>query len=333
MGVGYIRILFVLFAAVLGHQIGSVVFGMQSEYGLYGAFAGSGIALLVIFLEKLSDRVSLRGLSAAVFGLLLALVMANLLAAAIDTMELDPAWSASVKLVIVMVLAYLGIVFAIRGRDEFNVIIPYVKFKRESIMESLIVLDTSAIIDGRIADLIQTHFLEGTFVVPRFVLKELQHVADSNDPQKRHRGKRGLEILHKLKKNSRFSFKIHNEDFHDILEVDQKIIQLARILDAKIFTTDRNLQKIAEFHGTTVLNINELSNALRPVVLPGERLEVQPIKQGKERDQVVGYLNDGTMVVVEGSREAIGRTIKVEVTSALQTSAGRMVFAKPEETL
>ncbi|MBF0254400.1 MAG: TRAM domain-containing protein, partial [Candidatus Omnitrophica bacterium] len=306
--------------------------GLRSEFGLYGAITGALLAGAVVVAEKMSARVSLRGLSAAVFGLLLALITANLLSAAIETIGLDPLWESSLKLVLVLVLAYLGVVFSLRGRDEFSVVIPYVKFQRQDQPELPVILDTSAIVDGRVADVVQTRFLEGYFVVPRFVLKELQDIADSSDSLKRNRGRRGLDVLHKLKKDPKFNFRISSEDFSEIPEVDQKIIKLARLLDARVMTTDFNLNRVAEFHGVTVLNINELSNALKPIVLPGEAMEVRPVKEGKEHDQAVAYLNDGTMVVVEGGKPFIEKTLNVRVTSVLQTPAGRMIFTKIDPT-
>ncbi len=329
MGVSYIRVLFALAAVVVGHQIGSVMYGVHSQYGAYGAVAGLVVAAAVIFLEMFTARVSLRGLSAAVFGLLLALIIANLISAAVETIDMDHGWKTAVKVAVTLILIYLGIIFSMRGRDEFNVIIPYVKFQRQDQSEVPVLLDTSAVIDGRIADLVQTNFLDGYFVIPRFVLKELQKLADSADPLKRGRGKRGLEVLAKLKKNPKFVFKINNEEFEEALEVDQKLIKLAKVLDAKLLTTDHNLNRVAEFNGVRVLNLNDLSAALKAQLLPGEHLEVQPVKEGKERLQAVAYLNDGTMVVVEDGRELIGQTVLIEVTSVFQTSAGRMVFAKP----
>lgn len=329
MGVGYIRILFLLASVVVGHQIGSVMYGVHTQYGTYGAVAGGAIAAVVIFFEKLTSRVSLRGLSAAVFGLLLALIIANLISAAVDTISMDDGWKTAVKIGVTLVLIYLGIVFAMRGRDEFNVIIPYVKFQRQDQAEVPVLLDTSAIIDGRVADLAQTHFLDGYFVIPKFVLKELQALADSADPLKRARGKRGLDVLAKLKKNPKFAYKVNGEDFEDVPETDQKLLKLARVLDAKLLTTDHNLNRIADFNGVRVLNLNDLSAALKAQLLPGEQIEVQLVKEGKERAQAVAYLNDGTMVVVEDGRTLIGQTLSVEVTSVFQTPAGRMIFSKP----
>lgn len=328
MGVSYIRVLFAVASVVVGHQIGSVMFGIHSQYGTYGSFAGLAVAGVVIALEMMTSRVSLRGLSAAVFGLLLALIIANLISAAVETISMDRGWKTAVKVGVTLVLVYLGIIFSMRGRDEFNVIIPYVKFQRQDQSDFAILLDTSAIIDGRIADLLQTHFLEGYFVIPKFILRELQALADSNDPIKRGRGKRGLDILARLKKNTKFIFRINNEEFQDTLEVDQKLIKLARVLDAKLLTTDHNLNRIAEFNGVRVLNLNDLSAALKAQLLPGEQIEVQPVKEGKERQQAVAYLNDGTMIVIEDARQVIGQSVLAEVTSIFQTPAGRMVFAK-----
>jgi uncharacterized protein YacL len=217
---------------------------------------------------------------------------------------------------------------AIRGRDEFNIIVPYVKFSRQDQKDDIILLDTSVIIDGRIADICKTGFLDGKFIVPRFVLKELQQVADSSDSLKRERGRRGLDILGKLQKNSNIDVKIHNDDFPNIKEVDLKLVKLAKVLSAKIFTNDYNLNKVSEIQGIRVLNVNELANALRPVVLPGEMLEIRLIKEGKEYNQGVGYLEDGTMVVVDNGRRLIGQNVNLVVGSVLQTAAGRMIFAK-----
>lgn len=329
--VAFIRVLFVLLAAVIGYQLGPVFLGFEDPAsGLYGAGLGALFAGLIIWLELGMAKVSLRGLSAAVFGLLLALIVAKFVCDAVDLASLDPTWAASIKLIVTVILCYLGMVLAMRGRDEFNVIIPYVKLQRQKQTETLIVVDTSVIIDGRIADVARTKFLQGHFVVPKFVLRELQKIADSSDSMRRARGRRGLEILNRLRKDPRISLRIHEEDFPELGEVDAKLVKLAKLLDARILTHDYNLNKIAELQDVEVLNIHELSNALKPIVLPGERLEVSLTKEGKERDQAVAYLNDGTMVVVERGRKLIGTTLNVVVTSVLQTAAGRMIFARLE---
>jgi len=197
--------------------------------------------------------------------------------------------------------------------------------------ENLKILDTSVIIDGRIADVCETGFLEGVFVLPQFILQELQHIADAADPIKRARGRRGLDILHKIQKMSRITVRIVDEDFPKIKEVDAKLVALAKLLNAKVITNDFNLNKVAELQGVSVLNINELASSLKPVVLPGETMKVFILKEGKEYNQGVAYLDDGTMVVVENARRLIGKNADVTVTSVLQTTAGRMIFSKPKE--
>ncbi|MEI7027635.1 PIN/TRAM domain-containing protein [Paenibacillus sp. y28] len=192
------------------------------------------------------------------------------------------------------------------------------------------ILDTSVIIDGRIADICKTGFIEGTLVIPEFVLEELQHIADSSDLLKRNRGRRGLDILNKIQKELDVKVLIYEGDFDEISEVDSKLVKLAKLLQGKVITNDFNLNKVCELQGVSVLNINDLANAVKPVVLPGEEIVAQVIKDGKEHGQGVAYLDDGTMIVVEGGRDFIGATIEVLVTSVLQTSAGRMIFAKPK---
>ena len=197
--------------------------------------------------------------------------------------------------------------------------------------ENLKILDTSVIIDGRIADICEAGFLEGVFIVPQFILQELQYIADSQDSIKRARGRRGLDVLHKIQKMTNITVKIVEEDFPKIKEVDAKLVALGQLLNAKVITNDFNLNKVAQLKGVSVLNINELANSLKPVVLPGEIMRVFVLKEGKEYNQGVAYLDDGTMVVVENGRKLIGKNTEVVVTSVLQTTAGRMIFAKAKE--
>lgn len=331
MTFGFIRVLFILLSTVVGFQLGSAFGGVADAWGLIGAGIGALVSVLVIIFEQASGKVSLRGLSAAVFGLVFALIVSQFLSGAIDLIpQLDPGIASAFKLVLVLILSYLGMIFAMRGRDEFNLIVPYVKFDRQDQKDAILILDTSVIIDGRILDICQTKFLEGRFVIPRFVLKELQQVADSQDGLKRVRGRRGLDILNKLRKNTHVSVRIHEEDFSEIDSVDEKLVKLAKVLGAKVLTNDFNLNKVAELQGITILNINELANALRPVVLPGETLDVHLAKEGKEQNQAVAYLEDGTMVVVDNAKRLLGTDQRVAVTSVLQTAAGRMIFAKLE---
>jgi uncharacterized protein YacL len=213
------------------------------------------------------------------------------------------------------------------NKEDFSLIIPYVRFARQSQPDNLLLLDTSVIIDGRIADLIEANFLEGLIVVPRFVLKELQIIADSGDALKRARGRRGLEMLNRIQRNTRNEVRIHEGDFPDEREVDAKLIRLARNLGAKLYTNDYNLGQIAELQSVNYVNIHEVAKSMRVVLLPGEMLTIRIVREGKDKGQGVGYLPDGTMVVVNNAQNAVGQQIDVQVQSLLQTGAGVIVFA------
>jgi uncharacterized protein YacL len=323
-----VRILFLILCAAIGYQIGYPFIGGGTRTDIIGATIGVALAVIIIGLELQLRKISVKDISSAVFGLIFGLIVAKLITGALLLVPASDKFVSSIRLIITLIFCYLGIIIVTRSRDEFSVVIPYVKFSSQDQKEELIVLDTSVIIDGRIQDLCQTKFLEGKFIVPRFVLKELQQIADSADPLKRNRGRRGLDILNKIKKSKLVDLRISDEDFLDIAEVDNKIIKLAKTVNAKVLTNDYNLNKIAELQGVTVLNINDLANALKTVVLPGEMLQIRLIKEGKEYNQAIGYLEDGTMVVVDNGKHLISQTLDVEVTSALQTSAGRMIFAK-----
>jgi uncharacterized protein YacL len=275
-------------------------------------------------------KVSMRGLSSAVFGLILGLIMAKMVTDALSLAQLPGDQMQILSTIMTLVFCYLGMVIGLRGKDEFNLIIPYVRLRRQDQSEGLVALDTSVIIDGRIVDILKTKFLDGKMVIPRFVLKELQLIADSTDPIKRQRGRRGLEILHTIQKEAGQDIMLHEEEFPETPEVDAKLVKLAKLLGAKILTVDFNLNRVASIQGIKVLNINELANALKPVVFPGEEMRVKLIKEGKEHNQAIGYLDDGTMVVVEDARRLIGQEVKALVTSVLQTQAGRMIFTKLE---
>ena len=237
-----------------------------------------------------------------------------------------------------VLFGYLGVKIPTKRREDIENILSKISLKRNPTKEGNVsksksipkILDTSVIIDGRISDICNTGFIEGPLVIPEFVLKELQTIADSSDDLKRNRGRRGLDILNKIQKEVDIEIVIHEKDFENIAEVDTKLLKLAQLIDGKVVTNDYNLNKVAEVHGVSVLNINELANALKPVVLPGEDMTIQIIKKGKESTQGVAYLDDGTMIVVEGGSEHIGKTVGVLVTSVLQTAAGRMIFAKPK---
>ena len=323
MTIGFIRVFFTVGSIIIGYQLGTLI---NINAGLTGSGVGLVIAGIVIFLERGMRRVSVRGLSSVVFGLLLGLIVAKLVSDALEILQ--PSMAFFTRIISTLVFCYLGMAFALRGREDFNLIIPYVRLRRYEQNEDLVILDTSTIIDGRITDICKTKFIFARLIIPRFVLKELQQIADSADYIKRQRGRRGLEILHTMQKNSALNITIHEDDFPETQEVDAKIVKLAKLLDAKVITLDFNLNRVAEIQGVTVLNINELTNALKPVVYPGETMEVKLIKEGKEHNQAVAYLDDGTMIVIEDGRRLIGQTVRAEVTSVLQTQAGRMIFAK-----
>lgn len=322
-----VRILFVIASMLIGYQI-SVIKG----FGMLGLIIGGVIALLLIGIEAGMRKISVSGLSSTVFGLIFGLIIAKLVGDAFSLAKLDNYTMDTIRISLTVIFCYLGMVIALRGKDEFNIIIPYVRLRRQDQNEDKTLLDTSVIIDGRILDICKTKFLAGKIIIPKFVLKELQQIADSTDPIKRQRGRRGLEILHSVQKELGIDINIalHEEDFPETPEVDLKLVKLAKLLEAKILTVDFNLNRVAAIQGIKVLNINELANALKPVVFPGEQMQIKLIKDGKEHNQAVGYLDDGTMVVVEEARKFIGQEIRVVVTSVLQTQAGRMIFTKPE---
>jgi len=332
MTLAFIRVFFIVLSVIVGHYAGLLISGFTVQVAYMGAVVGFGGAILLILVEILMRRFSTRNLSAAVFGLIFGFFMAWLLTLVLELIPMDKNLFSALQIIFILIFCYLGTAIAVRGKDEFNLVVPYVRFVRQDIKEDLIIVDTSVIIDGRIADICQTNFIEGRLVIPIFVLRELQHIADSEDSLKRNRGRRGLDILNKIQKLKRIDVRIHNEDFPDMKDVDAKIVKLAQIAQAKILTNDFNLNKIAELQNIIVLNINDLANALRPVLLPGEEIEVRITKEGKEYNQGVAYLDDGTMVVVDNARNLIGKNIQVVVTSVLQTSAGRMVFANKTES-
>ena len=327
----FIRLFFIILCSVFGYQLAFQAIGATGIWPMAGAIIGVGVALAIIAIDMLLKKTSVRNLSCVVIGLFFGLVITNLLMRLFGFMILSEMNRIGINLILALTLSYLGVVIAIRGQDELNLVIPYIKFTRQNVVEQLIVLDTSVIIDGRIADMCKTKFIEGKFVIPRFILKELQAIADSSDSLRRNRGRRGLDILNKIQKSTNIGVKIHEADFPEVPDVDSKLVKLAKILNAKVFTNDYNLNKVAELQGVVVLNINELANALKPIVLPGEIMQVKIIKGGKEHDQGVAYLNDGTMIVVDNGKARIGQTCKVSVTSVLQTQAGRMIFAKMEK--
>ena len=328
-----LRILFVVVCTIVGYF---------SEFQWFFPFPlphapwiGAGIGLsfsaLVVLLDAFFKRYTVRNILSILLGIGLGLAVHRLVMSVAHDFALPEDILKQVGVVSAVMFSYLGAVTILRGQDEFNLLIPFVKLESKGPGEELILLDTSVIIDGRIADIAETHFLSGRLVLPRFVLKELQLIADSADPLKRNRGRRGLDILNRIKGNPHVEVKIQEMDFPELSTVDAKLVKMALAVNAKVFTNDFNLNKVAELQGVKVLNINELANALKPVVIPGEAMQVKVLKEGKEHDQGVAYLDDGTMVVVDNGRRRIGQTISVMITSVLQTQAGRMIFAKPAD--
>ncbi|HLR09197.1 MAG TPA: PIN/TRAM domain-containing protein [Bacillota bacterium] len=298
---------------------------------------------IVNFLRWVEDglvKVPVGDLFFGSLGLIIGLVIAYLITIPLRYINLQIV-SQIIPLFLTILLGYFGFQVGFRRREEFVNLLNVNRKdrdrrktvdeeKKEEKNPKPKILDTSVIIDGRIADICQTNFLEGTLVIPQFVLGELQHIADSSDVLKRNRGRRGLDVLNRIQKELPVEVQIYEGDFADISEVDSKLIKLAKVIDGIVVTNDFNLNKVCDLQGVSVLNINDLANAVKPVVLPGEELVVHVIKDGKEQDQGVAYLDDGTMIVVEEGRDYIGKKIEVLITSVLQTSAGRMIFAKPK---
>ncbi|MCJ8009755.1 PIN/TRAM domain-containing protein [Lederbergia wuyishanensis] len=301
------------------------------------------VDFIVNGVKWLEDRIVKAPITDILFGslgLISGLIVAFLAGLAINQMEI-PIINTYVPILLTLLLGYLGFQVGFKKRDELTSLfsinrsgkkrgVDGVETEKETASKRLKILDTSVIIDGRVADICQTGFLDGVIVIPQFVLEELQHIADSSDALKRNRGRRGLDILNRIQKEIDIQVEMYEIDFDDIQEVDSKLIKLAKLTDGVVVTNDYNLNKVCEFQNVQVLNINDLANAVKPVVLPGEELNVQVIKDGKEYNQGVAYLDDGTMIVVEEGRNYIGKRIDVVVTSVLQTSAGRMIFAKPK---
>jgi uncharacterized protein YacL len=281
--------------------------------------------------EEIIHKIPLLDLFAGTTGLIVGLLISVLV---FPSMAKISGAGTLFPVILTMVLGYVGYRIGYKKKDEWNAVVSSIGIVKGSgkngWKEEHKILDTSVIIDGRIADICKTGFIEGILVIPEFVLEELQHIADSSDLLKRNRGRRGLDILNKIQKELDVKVLIYEGDFEDISEVDSKLVRLAKVLEGKVVTNDFNLNKVCELQGVSVLNINDLANAVKPVVLPGEEILVQVIKDGKEHGQGVAYLDDGTMIVVEGGRNFIGSMLEVLVTSVLQTSAGRMIFAKPK---
>jgi uncharacterized protein YacL len=298
--------------------------------------AGAAAAALVIVFELRVRALSLKRLIGAVAGSLLGIAGGYLIALVLHLSLPLGNTQSLLQIFVLLLMSYVGLVVGASKGDMLNLGALGDLFnssERTAARRNVKILDTSSIIDGRIADMADTGFLEGTLVVPEFILRELQMVADSQDGSKRQRGRRGLDILQRMQQNPLLTIQITEEDYPKIREVDLKLLELAKDMDAKVVTNDFNLNKVAQLHSVAVLNINDLANALKPVVLPGEKMTILVLKEGKEYNQGVGYLDDGTMVVVDHARRMIGRSVEICVTSVLQTASGKMIFGKVDEAL
>jgi uncharacterized protein YacL len=289
---------------------------------------GLCIGVLVVLVDMMLKGFSLRGLSALTFGIGVGLLISYMVGSSPLLQEGDPQMIYLTQLALFMICPYLATVIALRGKDEFNLVIPYVRFVPHDVDVPLVVVDTSVLIDGRIARLCESGFMSAALVIPRFVLDELQSVADSSDPHKQARGRRGLEILGELRKIKNIDIRITESEVANSQHVDAKLVFLAQSMRAKLLTTDYNLAKLAEFHGVPWLNLNQLAKALRPELLLGETLEVDLVKAGKEEGQAVGFLEDGSMVVVNAGRGHMGKRVSAEIISVLPSAGGKMVFAR-----
>lgn len=322
-----IRIVFVVLCAAAGWLVAYASPDWDAFRGR-GMFFGVSIGVLVVLTDVLLKGFSLRALSAVTFGLAVGALIAILISTSPLFEKADEQNKFLVRLALFLVITYLATVIALRGKDEFNLVIPYVRFVPHEVDVPLVVVDTSVLIDGRIAKVCEAGFLSAALVIPSFVLKELRVVADSTDPQKQARGRRGLEVLNELRRIKHVDIRITESEVSKRQDADAKLVFLAQSMRAKLLTTDYNLAKLAEFHGVPWLNLNALAKSLRPEFMLGERFEVDLVKPGKEEGQAVGYLEDGSMVVVSGGRTLIGRRVQAEVVSVLPTAGGKMVFAR-----
>lgn len=317
-------ILFVLLIAVGGYFL---LLPYDAQY--IGAGSAFVLALILTMLRRQAKKVSPKIMSGVIIGLIISGIMALIFFKVFDMLGFKGEYLPFIKTALLLGLLYFGATSGWMFGSRFSIKDIVANFQGQSdFYTKRKILDTSVIIDGRIADIFETGFLEGPMLIPQFVLKELQAIADSPDSVKRNRGRRGLSILRKMQKKTDISVEIWEQDFPGIREVDSKLMELAKHLNAKIVTNDYNLNKVAQLRGVEILNINELANALKPVVLPGEQMNVKILREGKEHNQGVAYLDDGTMVVVDDARTHIDESVKVEVTSVLQTTAGKMIFAK-----
>lgn len=300
-------------------------------------FGVLGVALSVILFDVYMPRKRIDTISAVYFGVVVGMVLTYALSIALSPFldNIDSDVGNAIRIGLGLMLCYICVSILLQTKDDFRFIIPYVEFSKEVKGLKPYILDTSVVIDGRIADLVETEILDNTLIMPRFVLAELQKIADSSDKLRRSRGRRGLDILNRLRADSKVDLQIYDRDLSEMAgqPVDMKLVLLAKHLEGKIVTGDYNLNKVARLQNVAVINLNDVANSLKPVYLPGENFDVRIVKPGEAQGQGVGYLDDGTMIVVEGGRDYINKTVRIAVTSVLQTSAGRMIFGRYEETV
>ncbi len=322
-----IRIVFIALCAAAGWLVCYAISDWD-HFRLRAVSVGFLIGVLVVLVDVMLKGFSLRGLSALTFGIGVGVVIAHMVGSSPLLEQGDPAIVYLVRLGLFLVCPYLATVIALRGKDEFNLVIPYMRFVSHEVDVPLVVVDTSVLIDGRIARVCESGFLIAALVIPRFVLNELSAIADSTDPQKQARGRRGLEVLNELRKIKNLDIRITESEVARREDVDAKLVFLAQSMGAKLLTTDYNLAKMAEFQGVHWLNLNTLAKSLRPELMIGERIEIDLVKQGKEEGQAVGFVEDGSMVVVGDSRHYIGHRVQAEIVSVLPTAGGKMIFAR-----
>jgi len=318
-----LRISFIVLMVILGRNV-----GVEFDRAGLGMIIGAVLGFVLVFVEVVMKEASLRGLTSAIFGAILGLITAKIAHDVMVGIGVEKTVVELVTPVFTFVLIYIGVVFSLKKRDEFALVIPYVKFTRTDRDDRPILLDTSAVLDGRVFDVVRTGFLSGLLIVPAFVVEEMQTLADSADPNKRQKGRLGLELLNTVKKDKNLVLEIYEEDLPEDRGVDAKLVHLAKILGARVVTMDYNLAKVAEIEGIKVLNLNELISALQPKVYPGQSFQVRLVRDGKEANQAVGYTPEGTMVVVENARSMIGKMVWVEVYNTIQTPSGKIIFTR-----
>jgi uncharacterized protein YacL len=332
-----IRSVFIVIFVIAGYLIQPIPESIGRELGIPGgarslsAIAGALLASGIIFFELRIRRASLKTLLGAAAGSILGIIGSTLIGFLITAQQWDQPIKSFLTLTLTLFMAYVGLLVGAAKGDYLDLSALGGILSERGTKQSYRILDTSVIIDGRVADIAEAGFMGGAILIPQFVLRELQQIADSSDSAKRNRGRRGLDILQRIQKNSNLEVQIYEADFPNVREVDLKLIELGKQLNAPIVTNDFNLNKVAHLRGVEVLNINELANALKPVVLPGEIMKVFILKEGKEYNQGVAYLDDGTMVVVDNARRLIGKNVDMVVTSVLQTTAGKMIFGRVED--